>query len=385
MTIFMKIGVDIRTLMDARYSGVPEYTLNLLTEIFKLDHENEYRLFYNSGRDISARMPDFGAMNASIIHTRYPNKLLNYFLFKIFNRPRIDNLLGADIFFMPHMNFISLSGRSKSVLTVHDLSFLRYPGYFSARKNFWHGMVDVRKLINKFNCVVAVSENTKQDIVELCGVEGHKVKVIYSGITDDYKVIGKSDVRLIEVRNKYSLPEKFILFLGTIEPRKNITGLVSAFEDLIAGNSELSGLHLVIVGGKGWKSAEIRKKIADSNLEDHIKMLGYVDREDKPYIYNLASLFVYPSLYEGFGFPPLEAMACGVPVITSASSSLPEIVGDAGILVESNNISDISRAMKLVLTDDGLSKKLSAKGIERAKHFNWRNAAQEYLKLFQGL
>ncbi len=151
----MVIGVDIRTLMDTQYSGVSEYTLNLVSALLELDRGNEYRLFYNTAKNISGRLPKFDYPNVKIVKKSIPNKILNYLFFKFLNSPKIDKLLGVDplsgrgagVFFMPHINFIALSGKSKSVLTVHDLSFLRYPEFFSARKNFWHKMINVKKLI----------------------------------------------------------------------------------------------------------------------------------------------------------------------------------------------------------------------------------------------
>jgi len=160
----MKIGIDIRTLLDARPSGVSEYVLNLLKEMFKLDTANEYRLFYNCFGDCP-NLPEFKQANVKLIKYNYPNKVLNYLLFKIFNYPKLDKDLAVDVFFMPHLNFIGLSVGAKSLLTVHDLSFLKYPEFFSARKNFWHRLVKAKKLLKRFSLVIAVSENTKRDIM----------------------------------------------------------------------------------------------------------------------------------------------------------------------------------------------------------------------------
>ncbi|MBI4812000.1 glycosyltransferase family 4 protein [Candidatus Falkowbacteria bacterium] len=424
----MKIGIDIRTLMDARYSGVSEYTFNLVKEILKLDMTNEYRLFYSSFREVRGPMRILARTNAEIVWLKWPNKILNYFLFKLFNWPKIDKMLDVKAFFMPHINFVGLNppyppftkGASR-ILTIHDLSFLRYPEFFSRRKNFWHKMINVKKLVKKFNIIVAVSENTKWDIVELCDVNPNKVMVIYSGVGEEYYPInpksqipnpkqiqnpkfsaeggslpkadqpragathsgGKKDIdRLAEVKQKYNLPDKFILSLGTLEPRKNIEGLIRAYNELRIKNKELSIYKLIIAGGKGWKGGSIFRAWQSSSFKEDIKFLGYVDSEDKPYLYNLASIFVYPSFYEGFGFPPLEAMACGVPIVTSAVSSLPEVVGDAGILVDPYNTADITSAIEEVLSDEDLRDDLIQRGLERAKMFNWEKTAGEYLSLF---
>lgn len=389
----MTIGIDIRTLMDTRYSGVSEYTLNLVSALLRLDRENEYRLFYNTAQNISERMPKFDYPNVKIIKKSVPNKILNYFLFKFLNSPKIDKLLGVDCFFMPHINFIGLSGSDptalkavrplfcKKILTIHDLSFLRYPEFFSARKNFWHKMVNVKKLVKKFDYIIAVSENTKRDVIELCGVNPDRVKVIYSGVEDIYQPNYELENKNIE--QKYNLPEKFILFLGTVEPRKNIEGAIRAYEILREKNGGLAQYKLVIAGGRGWKSNNAFRVWQKSQYKSDIKFLGYIEKKDKVYLYNLASLFVYPSFYEGFGFPPLEAMASGTPVITSFTSSLPEIVGSAGLMVDPYNINDLAIAMEKVLTDNNLRNDLIQKGLKRIKEFSWEKAGREYLEIFQ--
>src|SRR3989344_5403870 len=250
---FMKIGIDIRTLMDAQYSGVSEYTLNLIQNILKLDQKNDYRLFYNSAHDISNRIPRFDYPNVKIIKFNYPNKILNYIGFKMLGMPRIDKLLDVDVFFMPHINFMAFSGKAKSILTVHDLSFLRYGEFFSLRKNFWHRMLNVKKMIKQADKIVAISESTKNDIVELYGADPAKIKVIHSGIGEEFKVIDRQDARMQEIKKKYGLPDKFILFLGTIEPRKNLEGLIIAFDRLRTKNAGLGDHKLVVAGGRGWK------------------------------------------------------------------------------------------------------------------------------------
>jgi glycosyltransferase involved in cell wall biosynthesis len=380
----MIIGIDIRTLMDAQYSGVSEYTYNLVKTLLKLDSSNEYRLFYNSLSDLSGRMPKFNQPNVKIIKTRYPNKILNYLLFKCFNYPRVKDLFGEiDVLFMPHINFIGINGGHKSILTIHDLSFLRYPEFFSKRKNFWHRMVKVKNLVKKFDKIAAVSENTKNDIIELLGVKPEKIAVICLGIENLYKVMDKNDAGLKRVKEKYSLPEKFILFLGTVEPRKNIEGLIEAYNILREENINLSEFKLIIAGGRGWKSENIYREWQRSKYGEDIKFLGYIPKEEKVYLYNLASLFVYPSFYEGFGFPPLEAMASGLPVITSNASSLPEIVGNAGLMIDPYNSASLAQAMRLVLNDKSLRHGLIRRGQERVKEFNWEKTAEEYLRILK--
>jgi len=379
----MKIGIDIRSLMDVQYSGVSEYTLNLVKEILKLDSKNKYILFYNSFKDITNIIPEFKQANAEIVYTKYPNKIFNYLMQKLFFYPKLDKLLGVDTFWAPHINFIRLSRRGRSILTIHDLSFVRYPEYFSFRKNIWHWAINVKRIIEKFDTIVAVSKNTKNDIMDLYNIPADKVKVIYSGIGQQYRVIDNNDKNLESVRKKYGLPEKFILFLGTLEPRKNIEGIIRSYNKFRENNSDLGDYRLVIAGGQGWRSGRIFKEYNKSKFKKDVKFLGYIAGEDKPYIYNLSSLFIYPSFYEGFGFPPLEAMACGLPVITSFSSSLTEIVGQAALTIDPYNINEIAAAIKELITDDNLKKILRAKGLERAGKFNWEYSARKYLNIFK--
>ncbi len=379
----MKIGIDIRTLMDAEYSGVPEYTLNLIKGIFALDKNNEYKLFYNSARDLSGQMPVFDYPNVQVLKFNYPNKIFNYLLEKTLRRPQVDKLLGGvDLFWMPHLNFVSLSGACRSFLTIHDLSFWRYPEFFSLKKNIWHYLLNVRKLSKGFDKIIAVSENTKDDLMELLAVKEDKIEIIYPGVGEQYRQIRREDTACRAVKDKYGLPEKFILYLGTLEPRKNVVGIIRAYDRLLRRQTELQDFELVLAGGQGWKSRDIFREKEKAKFKNNIKFLGYVAAGDKPGLYNLASLFCYPSFYEGFGLPPLEAMACGTPVITGFNSSLGEVAGEAALLVDADDINSITEAMRQIIMDNGLRNTLAARGPARAEKFRWSAAAAKYLVEF---
>jgi len=382
----MKIGLDIRSLMDKHYSGVSEYTYNLIINLLSLDKANEYYLYYNSFRNLDNHIPDFKSSQVRIIKTRYPNKIFNYFLQKAFKYPQIDKKLGKmDIFLAPHINFLSLSGGPKTILTIHDLSFLRHPEFFSRRKNFWHRMINVRGLVKKFDKIVAVSENTKNDLIDFCRVGDDKVQVIYSGVDSSYYPFRKNDERLPLVKKKYNLPYKFMLYLGNIEPRKNLGGLIRAYNLLRQEQPTLGEYKLVIAGATGWKIGDTFEELDNSPYKDDIIFLGYIDKDDKAALYNLATIFVYPSFYEGFGFPPLEAMACGLPVITSNISSLPEIVGGAALTIDPYNVQSLAQAIIQLLGSQDLRDELSRQGLERAKIFSWQKTAEQYLDLFNSL
>ncbi len=405
----MKIGVDIRALIDKEYSGVSWYAVDLLRASLEFDRKNEYILYYNSFKDLSGRLPEFNYPNAETVFTRFPNKIFNYFFQKIFHWPKLDILChrglsetkrsisqnlspdklvssarasggGVDVFWSPHLNFSSFSKNCRNVLTVHDLSFLIHPEFFSVRKNFWHYFIGVKKAIKRAEAVIAVSENTKNDIVRLIGVPEEKIKVIYSGFNPEFQLLRRPPVTETVAR-RYGLPKNFIFFMGTIEPRKNIAGLIRAF-DMISPDFE--DYELIIAGGRGWKDTDVFRAFRSAKNKDKIKFLGYVGEKEKPCLYNLASLFVYPSFYEGFGFPPLEAQACRTPVVAGNISSLPEALGASALLVDPNDVNALAKAMKLVLRDEKLRDELTKRGLENVKRFDWKKSAEEYVKIFNG-
>lgn len=218
------------------------------------------------------------------------------------------------------------------------------------------------------------------DIIRYFKIPENKIKVIYLGVDEDYKPLSETEIR--KVRQKYHLNYPFILYVGSLISHKNIPTLIKAFYKL-----KKYGLphKLVITGKRGWKYKNIFEIISKLNLQKDVVFTGYVQREDLPALYNAADLFVYPSLYEGFGLPPLEAMACGTPVITSNTSSLPEVVGNAGIMVDPYDIDGLAKAMYEVLTNEGLRAELRKRGLERAKMFSWKKTAEETLNVYKGI
>jgi glycosyltransferase involved in cell wall biosynthesis len=389
--------------MDGRRTGVEEYTLNLLLNLFEMDQENEYVLFYNSWKrprfdfSIFTKFP-----NVTLKRFRIPNKILNFSFWylgwphidKLAGPPRVDKRSprveagGADVVFLSNIIFGAVSEKTKLIVTIHDLSFERYPEHFSAKRRLWHMFINPKKICRRADKIIAVSESTKNDVVALYKIPSKKVEVIYSAVDEKFRIISRNDQKLLEVKEKYRLPYKFILYLGTIEPRKNIIGIIRAFDELQleahkAGNMDILKYKLIIAGAKGWLSQEIFQEKRKAQFRDHIQRIRFVRDEDKEYVYNLASLFVYPSFFEGFGFPPLEAMRCGVPVIASNNSSLPEIVGDGGILVDPDKPEEIFRAMKEVVNNHKLRETLIKKGLEKSTEFDWKKTAQETLKIIK--
>ena len=380
----MNIGIDIRPLMTAPRTGVGEYTYELLNAIFRIDRTNQYFLFYNSSRDVSANIPAWDYPNVKIIGSHIPNKFFNSSL-AIFHCPRLDKLsvnreprtVNLDLWFSPNLNFTALSGETKYILTIHDISFDLFPE-FATLKHYWcHRGMGVKKQCERANVIITPSENTKRDIVNYYKISPEKIKVIYPGV-GQLSVLN-SQFTATDIKQKYNLPDKFILFLGTIEPRKNIIGLIEAFEIYRAKNQSVE--HLVIAGAPGWKNEEIFARAKNSKYADKIHFINFVAPEDKGALYGSAEVFVYPSFYEGFGFPVMEAMAQGTPVVTANRSSLPEIAGQAAYYIDPNRPEQISLALKEILSDKNLREHFVRAGLEQVKKYSWDNAGREWLSL----
>jgi glycosyltransferase involved in cell wall biosynthesis len=385
----MRIGIDIRCLAEGKRTGVEEYVLNLLPNIFEIDKKNEYLLFFNSFKESKVDLSWTNKYsNVSIKKFSFPNKIINLF-FWYFNFPKIDSLLGGiDLFFMPNLGFGSVSNKCKLILTVHDLSFERFPDFFSLKRKWWHIFINPKKICQRADKIIAVSESTKNDLISLYQLPESKIVTIRSAISDKFAVISRNDPRLLEVKEKYGLPYRFILYLGTIEPRKNIQSIVLAFDELQKNvkkynQKEVLKYKLVIAGGIGWKYEEIFScGGAPICIKDAI-FTGAIKEKDKVYLYNLASVFVYPSFFEGFGFPPLEAMASGVPVICSNNSSLPEVAGNAAIMIDPDRPDEIRIALEKVISNKDFREKIVQKGLIQAEKFNLKKTAKETLRLFR--
>jgi len=380
----MTIGIDVRVLTRGTRTGVEEYTINLLSRLLRLDKNINFKLFFNAYQKTRLDYDWLALPNVKLFGFQIPNRLF-FASAKYLNYPKIDKLLkGADVFFNPHFFNAPLSKKCQKAITFHDLSFHWHPELFSWKKRFWQRfLMDAEGEAQEAEKIIAVSESTRQDLIDLYKIEPKKIKVIYSGVGEEFKKLPDSSFLASQKRNvisKYNLPDKFILYFGTIEPRKNIIGLIKAFEILKEKNNGLSQMYLVIAGGRGWLDSDTFKVAGSSKYKKQILFTGFVDSEDKVYLYNLASLFVYPSFFEGFGFPPLEAMACGVPTITSNNSSLPEVVADAALMIDPYNLDEIAWAMEQCLLDNELRQKMIKEGAARAKMFSWDKCAEETLK-----
>lgn len=369
---YMKIGVDIRCLMEERYSGISEYTYNLLNQLFALDSKNQYLLFYNSRK--SVKRPEFNFSNVTFRGFKYPNKLFNLSL-RFLKLIRLDKLIGGvDVFLVPNLLFLNLSSACRKILIIHDLSFELYPEFFTLKARLWHKLIGPKKLCRLADAIIAVSQNTKNDIIKIYGISPEKIKTVSPGISEIF-FNPAPEAEIEKVKKKYNLADKFIFYLGNLEPRKNVEAIILAFEKI-----KEPDWHLVIAGSQAWKYKNIYKLWQKSPVRQRIKFLGYVPAVDKPALYAAAGLFVYPSIYEGFGLPPVEAMACGCPVVTSFSSSLVEAVGQAGLLIDPNNYQELAETINQILADPELWRAFKERGLARSQNFHWRKAGEEILE-----
>ena len=394
----MNIGIDIRPLMSPARSGVGEYTHELIDALLKIDTENQYFLFYNSYKNTSQHIPAWNQPNVHYVHKKWPNKFFNIAT-KIFSIPQIDSIIkktaktplsnDPDYFFSPNFGFSALTKKTKHILTVHDLSFEFFPEFFSFKQKLWHWAINPKSQCQKADIILTPSENTKRDIISQYQVPAQKIMVIYPGVS--CRLTSNSEqleTQKLDIRQKYNLPHNYLLFLGTAEPRKNIIGLIEAFEKtsrstlLPESNTPYS---LVITGYKGWKDKKIYQKLLSSPIKERIKFIGPIEAADKPALYAAATLFIYPSFYEGFGFPVVEAMACGTPVITSNRSSLPEISSNSTYLINPNRPSELADTITKMLDEKTLREHFKNLGLEQSKKFNWEKSAQEFISKLQHL
>lgn len=371
----MKITIDLRGLQGNEPSGVGYFTLQVVERLLEHDKYNKYLLYYNAfKKKVFGR---FHFVNVEYKQTRIPNRILN-FCFKFFKAPKFESLAGeTNAVFMPNWNIIRLRSTTKLILVVHDLSPVVMPEMYSWKSRIWHWLINIPALCKRADKILAVSDFTKQALVQKLNIDPQKITVGLEGVDHERYNNSLDESKLRYVRNIYNLPGQFICFVATIEPRKNLERLVEAFEQL---NYEGS---LVIIGKLGWKYSQVLKRINESPKSKRIIYLGYVTEADKPYIIKLSDIFAWPSLYEGFGLPVLEAMAVGTPVLTSNVTSLPEVVGDCGLMVNPYQVVDIRNGLQKLLDEPNLREQFIKKGLEKAKQFNWDDTAQVVLNLLK--
>lgn len=376
----MRVGFNARYLQKTP-SGIEYYLLNLVNALTKIDADNEYFLFLNRRPFENSEMKDhLMGVGAKIYLSKWPSGsrlsrlVWDYAALKSDLKKKRIEILHGPAFSIPLVKVCPC------VVTVHDLAFLYSPESYT-RINRYYLKTMLPLVIKRADMIITVSESSKRDIARSYSVPDAKISVICPGIDRAFRVID-DPTALAEVKRKYGIAGRFILNVsGLITPRKNLTTLLKSFSEL--RRRKIIDHRLVIVGKPGWSYSQIFEMITRLNLSKDVIFTGSVPAEDLVALYNAAELFIFPSWYEGFGFPALEAMACGTPVVASNNSSLPEIVGDAGLLVDPSGKEALSEAIGNALGDKALREDLIRKGLIRARLFDWEQTALKTLSVYK--
>ncbi len=365
------VGVNAHLLSVAanyRSAGISWYIQNLIRHLPGADPGFRYTVFLGE-RGYG------GTAGLELAFSRLPtHRPAVRFVWEQAVQPWVVQQMGVDLLHSPALVGPMLGGRP-FVVTVHDLSYRHYPEAFRAANRGYLTLFGQHS-VRRARRVIAVSQSTKDDLVKHYGLPAAKVDVVYHGVDQAFRPLPPADVAAFRARQ--GLPQRFLLFVGTLEPRKNVVRLVEAYARL-----PQTSPPLVLVGGKGWLYEEVFRLVNALGLASRVHFAGYVPAEDLPYWYNAAEVFVYPSLYEGFGLPPLEAMACGLPVISSTASSLPEVVGDAGLLVDPLDVDGLGAAIGRLLPDTELKERMRAAGLERVQRFTWEQTARQTVDCYR--
>ena len=365
------LSIDVSSMYRSR-AGVGCYTRNLINRLEDLSRENPFLILKMNERKRKIKKRK--------VFLRFSNAI-RHILWEQIYLPFLLSIKGASVFHSPAF-ICPIIKICPTVVTIHDMAYFLYPDKFvhtyRLYLKFWVSLSG--KIADK---IITDSKCSKEDIVRLLKIPESKIEVVYLGKDSNFRVIPEIDI-LENYKKSNNLPKNYILYVGTIEPRKNIPSLLKAYRIFKNACPSLE-YSLIIAGEKGWMYSKIFDMVEELNLKDNVRFLGYVSDRDLPLLYNSAQLFVYPSLYEGFGLPPLEAMACGVPVITSNTSSLPEIVGDAGVMVDPLDETALASAISRVLNDSALRDNMIKNGIKRAEEFSWEKTAEKSMQIYQKL
>lgn len=372
----LRIAVNAHLLAHThtfRRAGVSYHIEQVLNHLGQLDSISQYDIYTTRGLDAAALgLPPNFAVLPSRLHTINPRLRIPW---EQFIAPWLLRRTGASLYH-GMLNVVPLNCPVPSVVTVHDIAFIRYPHTFRAHNRTYLDFA-TRTSVRRADRICAVSEHTKHELVGLMGVPPERVVITPNAARSIFRPIAASELE--QFRIGQGLPEQFILYLGTLEPRKNLTTLLEAYYQL----AQHTSAPLIIGGGRGWLYGPVFERLEALNLQDRVKFVGYIPGEQLPYWYGAATLFAFPSFYEGFGMPPLEAMACGTPVMTSNTSSLPEVVGDAGLMVPPDDPTAMAAAMQQLLTDAELRAELRERGFKQAERFSWRTTAERLLAVYE--
>jgi glycosyltransferase involved in cell wall biosynthesis len=365
----MRVAIDARKLHDF---GIGTYIRNLLRHLARIDRESEYVLLCHE--------PDMGV--AETLGDNFRTVLEpsdNYSVGEQIHVPWVLMREKPDVYHAPHY-VLPVAVRCRSVVTIHDCIHLMFPQYLRNRAAYAYARGAMWSAAKRSDRILTVSEASKRDILHFFNVPPEKISVVYNAIDERFWIEPAAE-DIDRVRERFQLHQRFVLYAGTIKPHKNLVRLIEAFAEL--RKSDFEELKLLIIGDEISKLPALRRAVHSHKLHKHVRFLGFLPDDTLAALYRLASVFVFPSLYEGFGLPPLEAMASGTPVVTSNVSSLPEVAGDAAVLVDPYSVSAIVTGMRRVLSDPELASELRRKGLVRARDFSWERSVARTHQIYR--
>ncbi len=365
----MRVAIDIRKLRDY---GIGTYVRNIVTQIARLDTESEYVLV-SRPEDLEFTR-SLGPNLRGVVSTAG-----NYSIREQFGIPAIVRREKPDVFHAPHYVLPPLLS-CPSVVTIHDCIHLMFPQYLPNRLAYTYARAAMWTATHRSAHVLTVSEASKRDILRFYRIPPDKITVAYNAIDERFNTMPAAD-EIERVRERFQLHDPFVLYVGNIRPHKNVERLIEAFALVRTG--PLANTKLLIIGDEISKYPTLRRAVHQGKLHKHVRFLGFVGGDTLAALYRLATVFAFPSLYEGFGLPPLEAMASGTPVVTSNVSSLPEVVGDAAILVDPREPTAIAHGLRRALLDSALRAQMRERGLARASHYSWTRTAETILRIYR--
>ncbi len=381
----MKIAFESQLFLKGNKTGIPWFADNIIRELAQMPQCECQCDYFSAGCSTEQLMEvekykELGiAMNPCSWFKSVAYKLL----WPVIHLP-YNWFFGNDREITQFFNFVVPPGVSgKKVTVIHDMAYMAYPETVNKKTKNWLSLT-LKGSCRRADAIVTVSEFSKGEIVRYLGVKPEKITVVYNGVNLDLYHPNYKEEQINEVKRRYQICDEYFLYLGTLEPRKNVERMIEAFALLKKANHKMA-LQLVIAGGKGWLYESIFRRVKEFELEKDIIFTGYVAEKEVPVLMSGAMAFLFPSLYEGFGIPPIEAMACGTPVITSNAASLPEVVGSAALTVDPYQIEALAEAMHRIAVDEGLRSNLRTLGLEQAKKYTWKNAADALIKLYDSL
>ena len=406
----MRIGIDIRNIGKQR-TGDEVVFFNLVKNLAKIDEENHYSLFTDTNDSTVLRYiveklgienkKNFKIISLPMSFLRKQESTLsenrqcrfrikcgitlssNKFIWNLYTLPRYLRKNPVDVYHTQYITPLFVPKEIKIITHIHDVSFLAYPEFIRKSDLFFLKIL-IPISLRRADKIVAVSEFTKNEIIKYYGTDSKKIEVVHNAVNEDFTKSDYSGNELFAIRKKYNLPEKYVLYIGTMQPRKNVPMLVNAF---VAAKNRITGIKLVLAGNKNAHNFDkkIDKEIKKLKLEDDVIFSGFVDESDKAALFQMAEVFVYPSLYEGFGIPMLEAMSQKIPVLASNISVHLEVAEDGALYFDPRSVDEMQEKLYNILADKNSRENLINLAIKRLDFFSWKKSAEKMLEIYKNL